>query len=784
MNTNLGSSTPNAAPNVIRIAPWDGGRYDNRMSAIVIPVADPADSAGSPTGVICAEANGRIIFLGYNGTITTLAGLTLDRATKLPYDAVVGRSYSNAQALTVFKEVGTHSGFTQWWGINDLCFDPRDTTWNTIYIANETTHCIFKTTNLRGGSPTTILYAGVENTPGYAGDGLNVVSGGAGVAQFNSPKSIIMDSSGNLYVADHDNGAIRKIDSSGNLTTLAGNQTGKPAAATITTYNETTLAPYSPPGLVAFSGTTGAYVNYPVALRFNSAGDIIFAEDGCHCIRRIWLTGAHSGNISRIGTMAPTYDATYGSFTWIDVDNPYYPINVAGGSPGTAGACGPLDDVMYILTPEGFGNATAGRMSIDPTNTTGSPSFNAIFSADQSGMNLSQFGGTPWIEANENGWQSSLSEGFPPGLAGTFSDPYGVYTWITCFSKTQARLLSGGMRYIGAIWFRSRLSSIDPTLNMSGTNKDLFALGQHIFRLGTSLCYRSGARPSFALIHGMNGFGHLGSDVGPTIHDICVVYNGGSATYNPTLTTWGIGSMTLSAGHIAIVMSNTSGVLGTSSFVEQVGNFVDITGNGNATFNGWFKVTAYTDAAHFTIAAPSASGTSSGSPVINTGDAILRKFFIMGGTGSVPRPELGVAVGSSAINNDATCLSYYVRRATTAGSFPGPVALPGPLSSDTAPPQIGNVVVIRVNSTTIHATWTTDKQTIGALIGGSKWGGLDTSVGTPWRYNVSSPLEGAYGTSHSATLSGLPVNTLPTHWSILVKDESGNTSYLADQTIA
>jgi hypothetical protein len=282
----------------------------------------------------------------------------------------------------------------------------------------------------------------------------------------------------------------------------------------------------------------------------------------------------------------------------------------------------------------------------------------------------------------------------------------------------------------------------------------------------------------------MNGFGHLGSDVGPTIHDICVVYNGGSATYNPTLTTWGIGSMTLSAGHIAIVMSNTSGVLGTSSFVEQVGNFVDITGNGNATFNGWFKVTAYTDAAHFTIAAPSASGTSSGSPVINTGDAILRKFFIMGGTGSVPRPELGVAVGSSAINNDATCLSYYVRRATTAGSFPGPVALPGPLSSDTAPPQIGNVVVIRVNSTTIHATWTTDKQTIGALIGGSKWGGLDTSVGTPWRYNVSSPLEGAYGTSHSATLSGLPVNTLPTHWSILVKDESGNTSYLADQTIA
>jgi hypothetical protein len=339
------------------------------------------------------------------------------------------------------------------------------------------------------------------------------------------------------------------------------------------------------------------------------------------------------------------------------------------------------------------------------------------------------------------------------------------------------------MRYIGAIWFREQLPGTDPTLNMSGTNKDLFALGQNIFRVGTSTCYRTGARPSFALIHGMNGFGHLGSDVGPTIHDICVVYNGGSATYNPTLTTWGIGSMTLSAGHIAIVMSNTSGTLGTSSFAEQVGNFVDITGNGNATFNGWFKVTAYTDAAHFTIAAPSASGTSSGSPVINTGDAILRKFFIMGGTGTVPRPELGVAVGSSAINNDAVCLSYYVRRATTAGSFPGPVALPGPLNSDTAPPQITNVIATRVNSTTISATWTTDKQTIGVLVGGSKWGGLATSGGQ-WRYNVSSPIESGYGTSHSATLSGLPVNSLPTHYSILVKDEAGNTTYLQNQTIA
>ena len=41
-------------------------------------------------------------------------------------------------------------------------------------------------------------------------------------AKFNSPYDVAVDSSGNVYVSDKGNHLIRKINYSGNVTTLAG----------------------------------------------------------------------------------------------------------------------------------------------------------------------------------------------------------------------------------------------------------------------------------------------------------------------------------------------------------------------------------------------------------------------------------------------------------------------------------------------------------------------------------------------------------------------------------
>ncbi|GKV14482.1 hypothetical protein SLEP1_g25357 [Rubroshorea leprosula] len=61
-----------------------------------------------------------------------------------------------------------------------------------------------------------------------SGDGVAGHSDGeAGGARFNKPKSFAVDAKGNIYVADKNNHAIRKIDASGKVTTIAGGNSNK-----------------------------------------------------------------------------------------------------------------------------------------------------------------------------------------------------------------------------------------------------------------------------------------------------------------------------------------------------------------------------------------------------------------------------------------------------------------------------------------------------------------------------------------------------------------------------
>ena len=61
-------------------------------------------------------------------------------------------------------------------------------------------------------------FAGLRGTAGAAD--------GAGIqARFHQPRGLAVDPAGNVYVADTDNNSIRKIDPSGNVTTVAGTLT-------------------------------------------------------------------------------------------------------------------------------------------------------------------------------------------------------------------------------------------------------------------------------------------------------------------------------------------------------------------------------------------------------------------------------------------------------------------------------------------------------------------------------------------------------------------------------
>ncbi|MCH8208804.1 MAG: SMP-30/gluconolactonase/LRE family protein [Nitrospinae bacterium] len=82
-----------------------------------------------------------------------------------------------------------------------------------LYIAEETSHRIRKID--KNGIISRVAGTGV---PGFSGDG-----GPATQAQLKSPYRMVFDSAGNLYFTDRDNNRVRKIDVSGTIATIAGN---------------------------------------------------------------------------------------------------------------------------------------------------------------------------------------------------------------------------------------------------------------------------------------------------------------------------------------------------------------------------------------------------------------------------------------------------------------------------------------------------------------------------------------------------------------------------------
>ena len=104
---------------------------------------------------------------------------------------------------------------------------------------------------------------------GFGGDG-----GPAAAGQLRSPSGVAVDSAGNVYIADTYNHRIRKIDSAGTITTIAGR------------------------GVLSFGGDGGpaaeAALNYPGGVAVDSAGNLYIADMGNNRIRKVDAAGVIS----------------------------------------------------------------------------------------------------------------------------------------------------------------------------------------------------------------------------------------------------------------------------------------------------------------------------------------------------------------------------------------------------------------------------------------------------------------------------------------------------------
>jgi sugar lactone lactonase YvrE len=138
------------------------------------------------------------------------------------------------------------------------------------------------------GNITTIAGGGLFSY-GYNGDNIP-----ASQALLNSPLKILIDGAGNIYIVDYFNQRIRKIDTNGIITTVAGN------------------------GTLGYSGdgkqATSAELSYPESLAMNVAGDLFIADTGNGVIRKVDTNGiittfAGNGTFTNSGDGGPAINA-------------------------------------------------------------------------------------------------------------------------------------------------------------------------------------------------------------------------------------------------------------------------------------------------------------------------------------------------------------------------------------------------------------------------------------------------------------------------------------------
>jgi sugar lactone lactonase YvrE len=342
-----GSNLPNniittVAGNGNNFYSGDGGAATN--TALYVPCGVAFDAAGNL--YIADTLNGRIRKVGNNGIITTVAGggaggdggpatnaslafpgfIVLDTSGNLYIDDNSNQRIRNVDTNGIITTVagngvlgysgdgGPATNASLHLAPGAPCGVALDAVGN-LYIGDAGNNRIRKVDTK--GIITTIAGNG---SSGYSGDG-----GTATNASLSSPSGVVFDPAGSLYIADQANNRVRKVDTNGIITTVAGNGSatfaGDGGAAT-------NASLYAPSGLAsdgagnlyisdefnnrirnldnngiittvagngseAYGGDGGAAVSaslfQPIGLCFDAAGNLYIADEGNNRIRKLWL---------------------------------------------------------------------------------------------------------------------------------------------------------------------------------------------------------------------------------------------------------------------------------------------------------------------------------------------------------------------------------------------------------------------------------------------------------------------------------------------------------------
>jgi len=260
------------------------------------------------------------------------------------------------------------------------------------------------------GVITTIAGTG---TAGFSGDGGPAVS-----AQLNNPTSVTLDSFGNLLIADLANDRIRMVDTSGVITTVAGN------------------------GAEGFNGdgipAVNAALNNPIGIALDTSGNLFIADLGNQRIRKIDTSGVIT-TVAGNGTRGYSGDGAPATAAQLS-----FPRGVAVDSSGNILIADTFNDVVREVDTSGIITTVAGGAPLPAPGTgvgDGGPATSAHLSnpttvamdstgrmliADQLDSRIRAVDSSATITTIAGNGEFSFSGDNGPATGAELSEPYGI----------------------------------------------------------------------------------------------------------------------------------------------------------------------------------------------------------------------------------------------------------------------------------------------------------------------------------------------------------------------
>jgi sugar lactone lactonase YvrE len=281
-----------------------------------LTVTDPRGIPVSRTTSVTVLAPGIASFTATPTTIT--AGAT----------AQLTGIFSNGTGLITPGNLAVVSG-------TPVMVTPGATTTYTLTVsgADGTTATLTATVTVMAPNADTLsLLAGVPGQPGTS-DGTGSAAG------FNHPIGVAMDPSGNAYVADSQNGTIRKITPAGLVSTLAGTA-----------------------GISGSSNGTGPAASFsqPAGITVDKSGNVYVADQDNSLIRLV----TPSGQVSTFAGAPGNSGSANGAGPAASFNRP---AGVAVGPNGNLYVADTLNSTIRMITPDGLVSTLAGS-----AGTTGS----------------------------------------------------------------------------------------------------------------------------------------------------------------------------------------------------------------------------------------------------------------------------------------------------------------------------------------------------------------------------------------------------------------------------